>query len=159
MSVCVCMQSGYNAIYQCLSFDHTFMLLLLPSMPVSISISQLSPHYFWFPCSFPVCCRTFKHLGSRHWCWCTAQQMVRENKLWQNENAVSVVHHRWAQRSMQFWKVMRQMVFNQKIKRKVGYLNWCRDFQRKTFTGEPCMSNVLRYFHPARIWLSLLFPS
>lgn len=126
-------------------------------MPVRTSFNLLSPHYFWFPRSFPVCCRTFKHLGSRHWCWCTAQQMVRENKLWQNENTVSAMDRCWSQRSMQSWKVMRQMSFNQKIKGKVGYLNGCWDFQQKTFAREARILNLLRYFHPARIWLSFLF--
>lgn len=31
----------------------------------------------------------------------------------------------------------------------MGYLNWCWDFQRKTFTDEPCVSDLLRYFSPA----------
>lgn len=48
----------------------------------------------------------------------------RKKRLWQNENTVSVVHHCWAQRSMQSWKSMRQMVFNQKIKRRSGLSKW-----------------------------------
>lgn len=101
---------------------------MLSSTPVSVSVNLLSPHHFWFPRSFPACCRTFRRSGSRRWCWCTARQTVRDNKLWRSENTVSLVHQRWAQRSVQSSKVMRQMVFNQKIKGKVGYLKWMLGF-------------------------------
>lgn len=57
------------------------------------------------------------------------------------------MHQCWAQRRVQSSKVMRQMVFNQKIKGKVGYLNGYWDFQRKTFASESCMSNLFRCFH------------